>query len=144
MPFKVDLCRGKVYLCRGKVDLCRGNDCAVTVMGHHRKGNVWIEVSRDGLYEPDKLGDVLYVPTLAKKLFSVSATAKRGSTMLFDKERCTILNNNKFGLGSGKVNGKLHMLDAYLMNMEIHVADSASSVQKNYSMKGTGISTESV
>ena len=89
------------------------------------KGNVLVKVNSDGGYKSAELVDVLYVPALAKNLFSVSAVTKRGLTMSFERNKCVILNDEGTILGSGKLSGKLFVLDALEMNNKTHIADSA-------------------
>ena len=57
------------------------------------KGTVWLKVQSGDVYKPAELSDVLYVPTLAKKLFSVSAVTKKGFTMVFDDGKYVILDS---------------------------------------------------
>ena len=57
-----------------------GNNYEIKAYG---KGNIWIEVNANSVYNPAELVDVLYVPALGKNLFSVSAVTKRGNTVLF-------------------------------------------------------------
>ncbi len=68
---------------------------------------------------------MLYVPALAKNLFSVSAVTRKGLTMSFEKDKCVILNEKASILGSGKLNGKLYTLDTIAMNDRSHDANSA-------------------
>ena len=49
------------------------------------KGNIWIEVTANGVYNPPELVDIVCVPALGKNSYSVSAVTKRGNTVLFDK-----------------------------------------------------------
>ena len=51
-----------------------GNDYEIR---GYRKGNIWIEVKANGVYNPAELINVLYVPSLGKNLFSVSAVTKK-------------------------------------------------------------------
>ena len=91
----------------------------------HGKGTVWLKVKSVDGYKPAELSDVLYVPNLAKNLFSVSAVTKKGLTMVFDDGKCAILDSNGTIMGSGNTDGKLFMLDSSLMKGSLHEAHSA-------------------
>eukprot|EP00112_Aurelia_sp_Birch-Aquarium-sp1_P025965 Seg893.2 transcript_id=Seg893.2/GoldUCD/mRNA.D3Y31 product="Retrovirus-related Pol polyprotein from transposon TNT 1-94" pseudo=true protein_id=Seg893.2/GoldUCD/D3Y31 len=92
----------------------------------HGKGSVWLIVEAGGEYEPAELSEVWYVPDLAKKnLFSVSAVAKRGLTIVFKEDKCHILNDNGNIMGSGKKDGKLFVLDSVPLSKSLHEANSA-------------------
>jgi len=90
----------------------------------YRKGNIWIEVKANGVYNPAELVDVLYVPDLGKNLLSVSAVTKRGNTVSFEKGKCSIFNSSWIEIGSGKLQGKLFNLDAKVQHThEAKIAD---------------------
>ena len=91
----------------------------------HGKGTVWLKVKSVDGYKPAELSDVLFVPNLAKNLFSVSAVTKKGLTMVFDDGKCAILDSNGTIMGSGNTDGKLFMLDSSLMKGSLHEAHSA-------------------
>ena len=76
------------------------------------KGTVWMKIEAGDVYKPAELSEVLYVPSLNKNLFSVSAVTKRGQIMKFDAAQCVILDNNGNVTGSGSSNGRLYTLDA--------------------------------
>lgn len=54
------------------------------------KGTVWLKVKSDEVYKPAELSEVLYVPSLAKDLFSVSTVTRKGLTMVFDDGKCVM------------------------------------------------------
>ena len=134
-----------------------GNNYEIKAYG---KGNIWIEVNANGVYNPAELVDVLYVPALGKNLFSVSAVTKGGNTVLFDKEKCSILNSSGVEIGSGKLQGKLFSLDANVKHThEAKIADqqtediwhkryghlnhnSLRSLQNNNLVKGMSFKTD--
>ena len=55
--------------------VCLGDNRVVQAFG---KGNIWLDVKTGNECKPARLVDVLYVPDLARSLFSVSAATKRG------------------------------------------------------------------
>ena len=59
-----------------------GDNRVVQALG---KGNIWLDIKDENDYNPARLVDVLYVPDLAKNLFSVSVAAKRGYTLAVKK-----------------------------------------------------------
>ena len=69
------------------------------------------------------LSEILYVPDLAKNLFSVSAVSKRGLTIIFKEDKCHILNDHDGIMGSGKKDGKLFILDSKPMSKSLHEAN---------------------
>ena len=91
----------------------------------HGKGSVWLKIEAGGEYKPAELSEVLYVPDLAKNLFSVSAVSKRGLTIVFKQDKCHILNDHDGIMGSGKKDGKLFILDSKPMSKSFHEANSA-------------------
>ena len=58
-----------------------GDNRVIEALG---KGSVWVQVKVEENYKRAKLQDVLYVPDLAKNLFSVSAVTKKKYSMSFD------------------------------------------------------------
>ncbi|MCP4923004.1 MAG: hypothetical protein GY915_03105, partial [bacterium] len=76
-----------------------GDNHTVEALG---KGSVWLSVMADGKYKPAELRDVLFVPALAKNLFSVRAVVDRKLTVELKDERCVILNEKGNVMGSGK------------------------------------------
>ena len=57
------------------------------------KGTVWLKVKCGDVYTPAELSNVLYAPSSAKNLFSVSVVTKKGLTMIFDDGKCVILDS---------------------------------------------------
>ena len=88
-------------------------------------GNVWLKVKCGDAYTPAELSNVLYVPSLAKNLFSVSAVTKKGLTMIFDDGKCVILDSYGTLRGSGIIDGKLFTLDSSFMKNSLHDAHGA-------------------
>ena len=86
-----------------------GDNRVVQALG---KGNIWLDIIKDeNDYNPARLVDVLYVPDLAKNLFSVSAAAKRGYTIELQQSGCVILDKSRKISGSGKLQNNLYVLD---------------------------------
>eukprot|EP00794_Sanderia_malayensis_P010763 gene10763-11913_t len=90
------------FVCPENVRL--GDNSTVKAYG---KGTVSLEVKAEKEYKTADLTEVLYVPSLKKNLFSVSAVTKKGFTMKFDKSRCVILDKNGIVMGSGSSDGQL-------------------------------------
>ena len=67
----------------------------------HGKGTIVLKINALGKWNNSSLTDVLYVPSLAKNLFSVSAATKKGLTMSFDSNSCKIISKTGTVLGSG-------------------------------------------
>ena len=84
-----------------------------------------MKIKAGDVYKPAELSEVLYVPSLNKNLFSVSAVTKRGQIMKFDAAQCVILGNNGNVTGSGSSNGRLYTLDASHLKNAMHEAHSA-------------------
>ena len=76
-----------------------GDNRTVEALG---KGSIWLRVKADGKYIHAELSEVLYVPSLAKNLFSVRAVVDKNLTVIFKDEKCTILNSNGDVMGTGK------------------------------------------
>ena len=68
---------------------------------------------------------VLYIPSLAKNLLSVSAVTKKGHTMTFDEGKCVILDSNGILRGSRITDGNIFTLDSSFMKNSLHDAHSA-------------------
>ena len=64
-----------------------------------------------GIYKPVELTKILYVPDLAKNLFSISAVVKMGLSFVFKEDNCFILNSDGEIIGSGRKDRKLFILD---------------------------------
>lgn len=64
----------------------------------------------DGDTQHIALHNVLYLPDLEKNLLSVHAMAKLGASVEFKGNECRIMRNSKL-LGTGKIQGKLYMLN---------------------------------
>jgi hypothetical protein len=71
------------------------------------------------------LVDVLYVPDLAKNLFSVSVVAKRGYSVELQQSGCVILDKCRTILGSGKMQNNLHVLDISEKEADCHDVNAA-------------------
>ena len=89
------------------------------------KGSIWLRVKADGKYIQAELSEVLYVPSLAKNLFSVRAVVDKNLTVIFKDEKCTILNSNGDVMGTGKKDGKLFILDCNMVSYQSHQGHSA-------------------
>ena len=100
--------------------------CDNRTVDAHGKGSVWLKVEAGGEYKPAELSEVLYVPDLAKNLFSVSAVSKRGLTLVFKEDKCHVMNDHDGMMGSGKKDGKLFILDSTPMSKSFHEANSAA------------------
>ena len=74
------------------------------------------------------LYDVLYVPKLSCNLFSIRATASKGSIVKFGRFRCWIRNRNGDLCGMGSLVGKLYQLDC---KPTITEQTSAAAEQEN-------------
>eukprot|EP00794_Sanderia_malayensis_P021073 gene21073-23127_t len=79
----------------------------------------------DGQYKPVELSDVLYVPSLAKNLFSVRAVVDKDHRVILKNDQCIILNKSGNVMGSGKKDGKLFILDCNMMDNQSHQVHSA-------------------
>ena len=71
--------------------------------------------------------DVLYVPDLAKNLFSVSAAAKRGYSIKLHQSGCVVLDKFQKISGSGKQQNNLHVLDVNEKNGGFHDVNIVSN-----------------
>ena len=91
------------------------------------KGNIWLDIKDENDYNPARLVDVLYVPDLAKNLFSVSAAAKRGYTFELQQSGCVILDKFRKISGSGKLQNNLYVLDVNERNEKFHHVNVASN-----------------
>ena len=74
-----------------------------------------------------RLVDVLYVPDLAKSLFSVSAASKRGYTIELQQSGCVILDKSRKISGSGTLQNNLYVLDVNEKNEKYHHVNVASN-----------------
>ena len=92
-------------------------------------GSIWIKVEVKGVWKPVELTKVLYVPDLAKNLFSVSAVVKKGLSVVFKEDKCLILNSDGEIMGSGRKDSKLFILDCLPLNESIHEANSAADAK---------------
>ena len=84
------------------------------------KGNIWLDIKDENDYNPARLVDVLYVPVLAKNLFSGSAAAKRGYSIELQQSGCVILDKFRKISGSGKLQNNLYVLDVNEKNEKFH------------------------
>ena len=91
------------------------------------KGNIWLDIKAGKDYQPARLVDVLYVPDLAKNLFSVSAAAKRGYSIELQQSGCVIRDKFRNVSGSGKLQNNLYVLDVSKKNVESHDVNVASN-----------------
>ena len=89
------------------------------------KGTIVLKVNALGKWNNASLTDVLFVPNLAKNLFSVSAATRKGLTMSFDDSSCKIIDSTGTVLGSGKLKGKRFVLDAVKSHENVHQVKSA-------------------
>ena len=101
-----------------------GDNRVVQALG---KGNIWLDIKDENDYNPARLVDVLYVPDLAKNLFSVSAAAKRGYTIELQQSGCVILDKFRKISGSGKLQNNLYVLDVNERNEKFHHVNVASN-----------------
>eukprot|EP00794_Sanderia_malayensis_P006744 gene6744-7504_t len=104
-----------------------GDNRTVEALG---KGTVWLGVMAEGQYKPVELSVVLYVPSLAKNLFSVRAVVDKDLTVIFKDDQCIILNKSGNVMGSGKKDGKLFILDCKMMDNQSHQVHSAIGEKK--------------
>ena len=81
----------------------------------------------ENYYNPARLVDVLYVPDLAKNLFSISAAAKRGYAIELQQSGCVILDKFRKISGSGKLQNSLYVLDVDEKNEKFHHVNVASN-----------------
>eukprot|EP00795_Rhopilema_esculentum_P008820 gene8820-biopygen1729 len=88
-------------------------------------GSVWVKVKVEGKWKPVELAEVLFVPDLAKNLLSISAIVKRNLSVVFNEDKCLILNSDGETLGLGRKDRKLFILDCLPMNELAHEANSA-------------------
>jgi len=58
-------------------------------------GNVKIGINHNGKEDTVLVTNVLHVPDLTTNLFSVSKITQRGHTVIFDKKKCTIYDEDK-------------------------------------------------
>ena len=105
-------------------NVCLGDNRVVQASG---KGNIWLDVKTGNEYKPARLVDVLYVPDLAKNLFSVSAAAKRGNSIELHQNGCVILDKFQKISGSGKLQNNLYVLDVSEKNVGFHDVNIASN-----------------
>ena len=63
---------------------------------------------------------------LTKNLLSVSEITRKGYSMSFGKEKFVILNNEGAVSVSGKLNGKLYVLDTAVLSKRLHSANGAN------------------
>ena len=89
-------------------------------------GSVWVKVEVEGKWKPVELAEVLFVPDLAKNLLSISAIVKRNLSVVFNEDKCLILNSDGETLGLGRKDRKLFILDCLPMNELAHEANSAA------------------
>ena len=89
-------------------------------------GSVWVKVKVEGKWKPVELAEVLFVPDLAKNLLSISAIVKRNLSVVFNEDKCLILNSDGETLGLGRKDRKLFILDCLPMNELVHEANSAA------------------
>ena len=101
-----------------------GDNRVVQALG---KGNIWLDIKDENDYNPARLVDVLYVPDLAKNLFSVNAAAKRGYTIELQQSGCVILDKFRKISGSGKLQNNLYVLDVNGKNEKFHHVNVASN-----------------
>ena len=83
------------------------------------------KVQVKGIYKPVELTKILYVPDLAKNLFSIGAVVKMGLSFVFKEDNCFILNNDGEIFGSGRKERKLFILDCLPLNESMHGANGA-------------------
>eukprot|EP00794_Sanderia_malayensis_P017160 gene17160-18882_t len=114
---------------------CKFSSPEVVRLGDNRevnaygKGSVWIKIKAEKSYKLAELIGVLYVPSLGKNLFSVSAITRRGYTVSFKKENCDILNDSGTVLGSGKMKGKLFSNNGHLGSNNLNVLQNKNMVE---------------
>ena len=89
-------------------------------------GSVWVKVKVEGKWKPVELAEVLFVPDLAKNLLSISAIVKRNLSVVFNEDKCLILNSDGETSGLGRKDRKLFILDCLPMNELAHEANSAA------------------
>ena len=89
--------------------------------------NIWLDIKDKNDYNPARLVDVLYVPDLAKNLFSVSAAAKHGYSIELQQSGCVILDKFRKISGSGKLQNNLYVLDVNEKNEKFHHVNVASN-----------------
>lgn len=71
------------------------------------KGLVMLELEEG----PTEIHDVLQVPGLATNLLSVNKICKKGLTMVFDAEKCEVLNREGYVIASGTAVDGLYRLN---------------------------------
>ncbi|CAB3993668.1 gag-pol poly [Paramuricea clavata] len=91
------------------------------------KGTVWLKIKAENDYKPARLVDVLYVPDLAKNLFSVSVVAKRGYSVELQQSGCVILDKCGTIWGSGKMQNNLYVLDISEKKVDCHDVNAATN-----------------
>ena len=74
-----------------------------------------------------RLVDVLYVPDLAKNIFSVSAATKCGYTIELQQSGCVIRDKSRKISGSGTLQNNLYVLDVNEKNEKFHHVNLASN-----------------
>ena len=101
-----------------------GDNRVVQALG---KGNIWLNIKRGNVFQPTRLVDVLYVPDLAKNLFSASVVAKRGYSIKLHQSGCVILDKAGNIMGSGKLQNNLYVLDTSVKNVDSHDVNAATN-----------------
>ncbi|XP_065063359.1 uncharacterized protein LOC135689926 [Rhopilema esculentum] len=104
-------------------NVCLGDERVVFEQG---TGSVWVKVKVEGKWKPVELAEVLFVPDLAKNLLSISAIVTRNLSVVFNEDKCLILNSDGETLGLGRKDRKLFILDCLPMNELAHEANSAA------------------
>ena len=105
-----------------------GDNRVVQALG---KGNIWLDIKDENDYNPATLVDVLYVPDLAKNLFSVSAAAKRGYTIELQQSGCVILDKFRKISGSGKLQRRFYTLTPISV-LYVNIYSSSLRLFKTY------------
>ena len=80
----------------------------------------------DGRYIYAELSVVLYIPSLARNLFSVREVVDKDLTVIFKDEKCIILNKSGDVMDSGQKDGKLLILDCKVIDNQLHQVHSAT------------------
>ena len=91
------------------------------------KGKSWLDIEPGDEYKPAEFVDVLFVPDLAKNIFSVTVVAKRGYPAEFKQSGCVILDKLGTVLGSGKMQHHLYVLGVSERNVEFHDVNVAKN-----------------
>jgi len=89
------------------------------------KSVVQIEINQNGKEDTVLVTNVLHVPDLTTNLLSVSKITQRGRTVIFDKKKCTIYDEDKNILATATEDHGMYKLNKF--QNHVNVANTTTS-----------------